>query len=762
MSRQGANPNVYNYTPDDSLLVQFSGSRLRELSSQIGEELEPSIWIGEARYIAHQCMSTTVVGMGFSWDDTNQHLVLESNEKDVRTNRIFGLCRDYGLPAVSATIYPVNNYTFSIGSNNSLLWNFGSARQSANSARWTDKESVLSTPYKFYPMTKLFKGGAVAYFTIVAYKELPSSFATYADFQTWINTASNRWEGTPEDYENVKETYPNVYDIQMLFRCGAQGGQSRSVSACMFFPQEMKCVGQQLSMWDGSEFTENYSQSDPRYAGEKMSYGVVPRGARVINYYSTPYIFKGCFNSKYSATSQYSVVPNGTSWLYLLGFEGYRRWETFTTSDCDVTVSFCTYPVDQLVDLATGLGFAATNSGQSVATNGNIDTNDKIWTPTYNDQGYIDGKTNDQEEKEEYTTDGANGGFIQPNFDPYADEDDEDEEDYPDEDPSEDQKTPLIDLPVATLNSYGVFNRTYIMTKLQCQHLSDYLWNPDPDTFAEIIQDLKLVGDNVMNSIISMVMFPFEIPNDGELNTIRIGRRTTTVMARALDATNLVFEMGTCYCYAKYRNFLDYEPYTRAWLYVPFCGMFEVPLQQFMNKYIDIKLAVDLLTGSGLCIVYAAGIPILYKNCKIGMQIPVTGADSTYTIKNYIQAAESGANAVMSAASGNAVGLAGGLINEALAMLTAKNAPISSNGTSSPQCGILAPNKCYFVIERPKVTISQVEDYGKLIGYACYKSGLIGSFQGFSKFENVKLSISHCTESERNEIQSLLTSGVYL
>ena len=759
MSHQGANPDIYNYTPNDDLLVQFSGSRLRELSTQIGEELEPSIWLGEMKNV--NCVSTTVVGMGFSWDSEFNHLTADSVEYDVRTNKLFGLCRDYATPAVATTVFPVNGASISIHPADSLKWHSGNKRVEGNSCRWTDKESAISAPYAFYPMTKLFKGGAVAYFLITAWKQMPLSFATYNDFLTWVNTSSNSWIGSPQDYENVKETYPNVFNIRMYFKCGAQGGQSRTVTCCMFYPQNTKCVSQQMAIWDGSEFSEYYNTLDPRYAGQKMSYGVVPQGARVTNYYSTPYLFKGLYNAKYSSTGDFATVPYGSAWAYCMGLENYRRWATFTTSDCDIKVSFCDFPLENLIDIATNLGFAATDASDTVAQNGNIDTNDNIWTPTYNDDGFIDGKSNEQEDKEEYTTDGENGGFIQPNFDPYAEEEEE-EEDYPDEDPSEDQKTPLIELPTATLNSYGVFNRTYVMTKLQCQHLSDYLWNSDPTTFEDIIQDLRLVGDNVMNSIISMVLFPFEIPNDGELNTIRIGRRTTTVMARTLDATNLVFEMGTCYCYAKYRNFLDYEPYTKAWLYVPFCGMFEVPLQQFMNKYIDIKLAVDLLTGSGMAIVYADGIPIIYKNTKIGMQIPVTGADSTYTMRNYLTAAQSFLSAAGNFASGNYLGVAGNAITAGVSFISASGAPISSEGSNSPQCGMLAPNKCYFVIERPKVIMSQVADYGKLIGYACYKSGLIGSFSGFSKFENVKLSISHCTESERNEIKSLLANGVYL
>lgn len=758
MSKQGANPNVYNYTPDDSLLVQFSGSRLRELTSQIGEELEPSIWLGEARYISHQCMSTVIHGLGLNWTGTK--MTVEGYEHEVRNNRVFGLCRNY--PGSMVTVYPINGTQAPIVSCDSLWGGAGTKRVDFNSERWTNKENLTGNSwdnYGFYPLTKLFKGGAVAYFQIVAHKEIPRAFNTYNDIFTWFNTSGNIWIGTPEDYEAVKETYPNVFNIQMFFKCGAQGGQQRNVTAVMFYPQNMKCTGLLLSMWDGSSFTEYYSSTDPRWPGQKMSYGVTPQSAEVINYYATSYIFKGFLNGQYASTSEYSRVPYGAAWDITTGLEGYRKWIDITTSDTDVKISYCTYPVDKLIDLATGLGFAATDSTESVAQNGNINTNDKIWTPTYNEQGYIDGKTNDQTEKTEYTDDGANGGFIQPNFDPYEDEE---EEEYPDEDPSEDQKTPEIELPDVTLSSYGVFNRTYVLTKLLCQHLSDYLWNSDSTTFEDIIQDLRLVGDNVMNSIISVIMFPFEIPNNENSELIRIGRRTTTVYARPLITNNIVFDMGDCYCYAKFQNFLDYEPYTKAWLYIPFCGIFSVPLQQFMNKYIDIKLSVDLLTGAGQAIVYADGLPIIYKNCKIGMQIPVTGADSTYTVRNYISAAQSFLGAAGSFAAGNYLSAIGSTISAATAFISADNPPLQSEGSTSPQCGMLAPNRCYFIIERPKPRLTNVPDYGKLIGYACYKSGIILQFSGFSKFENVKLDISHCTDTERNEIISLLRSGVYL
>lgn len=757
-----ANPDIYNYTPDDSLLVQFSGSKLADLTNLTGDELEPSIWLGEARYIAHQIFTTTIFGDGFTYDDANSHMNYDGSMTEVRNNRLFGLCHTPNTPAVSYTIYPFNGASgATIHPNNSLIWDTSAKRIAANNARWTDVTTENATVYKFYPMVKLFKGGAVAYFTITAYKPFPAGgFATYADFNTWWTTSSNKANFTLEQYDaTAQAAYPNVYDVLMQFKVGAQQGQARNTQCSMFMPHNMKGVSEIYAAWDGSAFTEYYDENDPRFPHQKFAYGVTPTSAKVIAYYSSPYFFKGTVTAKYSSASDYNLVPYGYAWYSVSGIEGYRRFETIRTSDCDIRISFCTYPIDQLLDVATGLGFAATDQSGSVATNGNIDTNDHIWTPTYDDQGFVNGKTNVQEEKETYTEGGQNGEPINPWFNPYAGED---EEEYPDEDPSEDQKTPEIELPDVTLSSYGVFNRTYVLTKLLCQHLSDYLWNADATTFEDIIQDLRLVGDNVMNSIISVIMFPFEIPNDENSELIRIGRRTTPVYARPLITNNIVFDMGDCYCYAKFRNFLDYEPYTKAWLYIPFCGIFSVPLQQFMNKYIDIKISIDLLTGAGLAIIYADGLPIIYKNCKIGMQIPVTGADSTYTVRNYISAAQSFLSAAGAFAGGNYLSAVGSTISAATAFISADNPPLQSEGSSSPQCGMLAPNKCYFIIERPKSRLSNVPYYGKLIGFACYKSGLIAEFIGFSKFENVKLDISHCTDTERNEIIALLRSGVYL
>ena len=68
----------------------------------------------------------------------------------------------------------------------------------------------------------------------------------------------------------------------------------------------------------------------------------------------------------------------------------------------------------------------------------------------------------------------------------------------------------------------------------------------------------------------------------------------------------------------------------------------------------------------------------------------------------------------------------------------------------------------------PKLTITRsmfieginVDMYGRTVGYACLKTGTVGSFSGYTQFADVKFIGSTMTDSERNIARSLLGSGI--
>lgn len=79
-------------------------------------------------------------------------------------------------------------------------------------------------------------------------------------------------------------------------------------------------------------------------------------------------------------------------------------------------------------------------------------------------------------------------------------------------------------------------------------------------------------------------------------------------------------------------SFLDYEPYTKYELYLPFVGYITLPAFKLLGKFIYVYLSVNYSTGNGTINVYAKNLSnpsagssslIFTQGCQIGIQIPI-------------------------------------------------------------------------------------------------------------------------------------------
>lgn len=437
-------------------------------------------------------------------------------------------------------------------------------------------------------------------------------------------------------------------------------------------------------------------------------------------------------------------------------------------------ISFFDGTVDDIKNILNSLGLPWTLNNSKLES-GNTETDPDIYVPIFNPKtGAVKGTTNDPDKKKKELEDNPNGAPTDPtNWNPdYSGPDPEDPDDPaydPAEDPEEEKEADEIEMGDPKLGTVGIFNRTYAINAQELHALSGYLWNADATEFEKIIKGLGLMGNNPINAIISVIMFPFEV-GSGTTTNIRIGVVDTDITAVPISYSDVrVYDLGECYFWAKYKNYLDYEPYTTAALYIPYVGVIPIPVSEYLKKWINVKLAVDLMTGSGQVVVYASGIPVIYRNCKIGCQIAVTGQDSSRIAANYISAASelvgAGTGLAQSVASGNAGGIIGGTMSAArgaIDLYTAGHVPIESRGSDSPQCGFYMPQKCYLIVNRPNPADVDEGVYGRTVGYACCRTGIIGDFAGYSKFDNVKLDINVATEAEKREIIEKLRGGVYV
>ena len=363
-------------------------------------------------------------------------------------------------------------------------------------------------------------------------------------------------------------------------------------------------------------------------------------------------------------------------------------------------------------------------------------------------------------------------------------------------------------------------NTVWIMSEEKVKEFFMWLWNPDGTIFDDIVKALALLGENPMDSVVTLKLFPFDISLSSitySYADICFGRKRSPVNAPHLTSSNVVvFDLGSFIFndVGMQNDFRDYEPYSDYSLYIPFVGIIQLQAIECINTTISVKMIVDLITGSATAVVFTNGVPYKYLDGQIGIDMPVTGrnmADYGKTIlagalagaatggkvagksgltqlgrdisqrgekiqetavenASFLgsdatgrwgnQAAKGAAMQVAGASFGTLAVVAGAAIGGGLTALM--NAPQpESAGSNSPATGLAKPLYPYFIVRRSDCWIP--ENYNHLYGRPLNEGGVVGDFTGFSVFTNVKVeNIDGATPEEVKLIIDLLQSGVYI
>ena len=333
----------------------------------------------------------------------------------------------------------------------------------------------------------------------------------------------------------------------------------------------------------------------------------------------------------------------------------------------------------------------------------------------------------------------------------------------PDRERDNNKYTDTIDLVTPTLTTTGIFNRTFTLTSTDVNQLSNYLWNADDSVFKQIVDGLLLMGGNPIDGIIDLRLYPFNVVTKSQnsgIEDIVIGRTNTSIKGVKITNYNAVLDLGRCTFYPYFGNFLDYEPFTTASLYIPYVGIVPISTADFMGQTISCKMVVDITTGSCTAIVFANKIPIIYKNGNIGVEIPMTGTNSAEYASRIMGGLTSGVTDVALGAASKSVGQVvsgvGSIVDSALSV---NNTMYNTAGSSSPACGLWQPQNCYFIIQRPVPIVP--ENYGHTVGYACNYQAKISDCSGYTQTYNVDVSSINAPESEKNAIAGILNNGFY-
>lgn len=295
-------------------------------------------------------------------------------------------------------------------------------------------------------------------------------------------------------------------------------------------------------------------------------------------------------------------------------------------------------------------------------------------------------------------------------------------------------------------------------TLAQIQALGDYLWSSafDIDTLK------KLFGDP-MEAIIGLSIVPVNPPGAGSKN-VKIGDVDTGISMPYIGRQFVEKDLGSITIDPYIGSFMDYSPYTKIQIYLPYIGFRDLSPEDVMGTTLSIKYIIDVVSGGCNAIINVSGKGAIYQfNGSCIANIPLSAINYSGAIQNAVSAIGSGLTTVAGIATGNpamgALGVAGLVSNAANTAVNSKPT-IQHSGTMGGAAGLCSVQYPYCIIERPR--LSTPARYNNFIGNTLNVTMTLSDCHGLTIIDNIHLDNVICTDKEREELLRLLKEGVIL
>lgn len=310
-----------------------------------------------------------------------------------------------------------------------------------------------------------------------------------------------------------------------------------------------------------------------------------------------------------------------------------------------------------------------------------------------------------------------------------------------------------IDIPaLPTVSAVDTGFMTLFSPSLQnMRDLAAYMWsNPLFDVNA-----YKKILANPMDAILGLSMIPVAITATNT-REVKVGNLGTNIFMPVANSQYVAIDCGSINVREYWGAYLDYSPYTKAELYLPYCGIHPIDIDDIMGKAVNVVYHVDILTGACCCYV-KCGDSVLYTfSGQVATTIPITGNDWTSMINGIINATT--AIGSMAATGGLTAPMATSTI--ASTVINTAKPTMERSGSMSGTGGMMAVQYPYLILTRPRQALPELQN--QFSGYPSFISSYLGDLVGYTEVDSVHLEGIPATGAELDEIESILKGGVIL
>lgn len=277
------------------------------------------------------------------------------------------------------------------------------------------------------------------------------------------------------------------------------------------------------------------------------------------------------------------------------------------------------------------------------------------------------------------------------------------------------------------------------------------------------LQNVPKLVSNPIDYIISLMLCA-AAPDDGTAESLRIGSvKNVAIQIAPVMSVYKTFDCGTVNVEECFGGFLDYAPFTKVRMQLPFCGDIDLDPQIVMHSSVHLRYVVDFLTGSCLARVdvtnnHGIAAETYFKDGNCAVSVPMTGADFNSYYSSIFNAGFSAVSAGVTAlATGNPLALMGAVGG---GNTQRPHAETTVTGHLGSNHGFLGNYTPALIISRPVQSFP--EGYNPNKGRPSNIGGTLGSFSGYTSVTSIKLDGVVATDAELSEIRQLLAGGVYV
>lgn len=341
----------------------------------------------------------------------------------------------------------------------------------------------------------------------------------------------------------------------------------------------------------------------------------------------------------------------------------------------------------------------------------------------------------------------------------------------------------VLHVPSIPMNGQTNFTNYYGLTRSQVAQFSRYLQT------SNFIDNIQLLFQSPIENVVNLRCYPFDIKDafglEGEDSDIFVSTVNTEIQGYSFTPLSLpTFNLGSITIPRYFNSFLDYAPYTKIELYLPYIGFINLDVNEVMAQTINIEYVVDLFSGKCTAFISRGTgedkTIIMEADGTIGIDIQIGGGQGAEIARNMLKlgigatagaislgagAISAGANAKTAGSVGSIASISGAsagyLGNTTIGAISAGQVNIAKGGATQSGVNFYAPQNCYLVITRP--TPKYPSDYNHTIGRPSGKTATLGNLTGYTVVDSIHVEgLATATSDEVTEVERLLKQGVIL